>query len=99
MNSTLKQLRFLRRSAMIESCTLLVLVCVAVPLKHLGGYGGMVSVMGPVHGAAFIYYLWSIARVAPEIGLTRAEVGILLAGAILPLGAWWSMRVIAGRDA
>jgi len=96
MTSTLKQLR---ASAYLESATLLILVGVAVPLKHIGGYSAMVSVMGPVHGIAFVGYLWSISRAIPELGLRRAEVGKLLLAALLPLGCLWSLRVIARREA
>lgn len=95
----LTPLRLLRRSALIEGATLLILVCVAVPLKHLGGYSGLVSVMGPLHGIAFMYYMWAISSVAPEAGLTRADFGRLLVGAVVPFGAWWSVRWMSARIA
>ena len=45
-------LRNLQYLSLLEATTLVVLVCVAVPLKHLAGYPVAVSIMGPVHGIA-----------------------------------------------
>jgi integral membrane protein len=47
-------IRKLRIAGLIEGTTLLVLLLIAVPLKHIGGIPQFVSVMGPLHGAAFI---------------------------------------------
>lgn len=58
-------LRRLRRLSWIEGATLLLLVGVAVPLKRLAGWPDGVTLLGPVHGAAFLLYtglvLWTPA--------------------------------------
>lgn len=47
----------LQYAAIAEGLTLIVLVFVAVPLKHLAGLPIATSIMGPLHGAMFLIYL------------------------------------------
>ncbi|MEY4733742.1 MAG: hypothetical protein RLZZ464_1808, partial [Pseudomonadota bacterium] len=49
-------LRTLRWASWAEGATLLLLMLVAVPLKRLADWPLGVSVMGPIHGAAFVVY-------------------------------------------
>lgn len=44
----------LRIAGLFEGTTLLFLLLIAVPLKHLAGYPEIVSAAGPVHGLAFV---------------------------------------------
>lgn len=78
----------LRRFSWLEGMTLLLLVLVAVPLKRLAGLPAAVSVMGPIHGAAFIAYvvtvLWTVRR-APWRG---SDAALLILVAFVPFGAW-----------
>src|SRR5262245_39185516 len=52
----LSQLRRLEIASVAEATTLLLLLGLAVPLKHLGGWSMGVHVAGPVHGLAFLAY-------------------------------------------
>jgi hypothetical protein len=45
---SLQQLRWLSR---VEGASLLLLICVAMPLKYLGGWPLGVRVLGSLHGA------------------------------------------------
>lgn len=107
MESQLRQLRRLRHAALAEGLTLLFLLGVAVPLKYVAGQPLVVSVMGPLHGMAFLYYLWTIsATAAVADDWRRAELALLVVGAMFPFGAWFSIRLIrrkadaiAGRGA
>lgn len=54
------RLRRLERISFVEATTLLLLVGVAVPLEHLGGFPNAVHLMGPVHGLAFVAYAWTV---------------------------------------
>jgi integral membrane protein len=47
-------IRRLRLACCVEASTLLILILVAVPLKHAFGYAIATRIMGPVHGAAFV---------------------------------------------
>jgi integral membrane protein len=93
-STIIRRLRFL---AMLEAITLVVLSFVAVPLKHLAASPLAVSVMGPIHGLAFLLYVWTVANAASG-GLLRApEVGRLLAAAMVPFGGFFSVRWIAHK--
>ena len=99
MESRIKQMRRLRHAALAEGATLLVLLGVAVPLKHIAGQAGLVAVLGPLHGMAFLYYLWSISNTVAGDDWTRAEVWQLLGCAMLPFGAWFSIGLIRRKAA
>jgi len=57
-----RQFRGLEIASVLEATTLVVLVCIAVPLKHVLGVATAVKVMGPVHGLAFIFYIWVVIQ-------------------------------------
>lgn len=100
MAPRLKQLRRLRHAALGEGTTLLILLGIAVPLKYIAGQALAVKVMGPLHGMAFLYYLSTISdTVVGEDDWTRAELWKLLACAMLPFGAWYSVGVIRRKAA
>lgn len=87
MNTTIVRLRQLRRASLAEGATLLLLVGLAVPLKRLAGFPEAVSVLGPIHGAAFLIYVAMVLR-ARQKGLWSAtETGQLLVAAFIPFGA------------
>ncbi|WP_414445616.1 DUF3817 domain-containing protein [Burkholderia sp. 22PA0106] len=52
----------MRFVSLVEGATLLLLVCVAVPLKHLAAFPPATRLMGPVHGVAFVLYTWMLRR-------------------------------------
>ena len=49
-------LRVLRIASVIEGATLLLLFLVAMPLKYVADTPLAVSIVGPIHGAAFLIY-------------------------------------------
>jgi integral membrane protein len=62
VNDELFHLRRLRMASFLEGSTLLVLLLIAVPLKHAGGWATGVQVMGPLHGFAFLAYAWLVLQ-------------------------------------
>lgn len=78
--------RWLRLLAVAEAMTLLLLVCVAVPLKRIWGLPEFVSVMGPVHGFAFISFAWVVAQHLGQGTISRNIAIRLLIGACIPFG-------------
>ncbi|WP_308916473.1 DUF3817 domain-containing protein [Jannaschia sp. LMIT008] len=82
----------LMRAAVLEAWTLLSLFAVAMPLKHVFGVPEAVSLVGPIHGLAFMVFLWFVVRSWAEglidwIGALR-----LFAGAFVPLGGFFNER-------
>ena len=78
--------RRLRLASDAEGVTLLLLLFLAVPLKRLASIPEAVTVMGPVHGAAFVLYSLMVLWQARVGYLTLRETLILLGAAVVPLG-------------
>lgn len=82
----------LMRAAVFEALTLLALFCVAMPLKYWAGTPQAVSIIGPVHGLAFMVFLWFVIRSWAE-GLINGFGALrLFIGAFIPLGGFINER-------
>lgn len=93
----------LKTASVLEAATLAALVLVAVPLKHLGGFGLATSVMGPIHGVAFLFYLWALMQSATEGGWRAGEVVRMILVACIPLAGflnqpWLNRKIRAARS-
>lgn len=84
-------LRGLRIASLVEGLTLLALVAVAVPLKHLAGWPHGVTWMGPLHGLAFLAYAWMAVEAVSAGGWRRAEALRLFGSALVPGGAFFNI--------
>lgn len=90
-------LRNLRLASVLEALTLLVLVFIAVPLRHLGGWRLATAIMGPIHGAAFLGFVWTLNQ-ASEAGLvSRREGRLFLLAALAPFGGFLNEKVLRGK--
>nr|WP_321270471.1 DUF3817 domain-containing protein [Alcaligenes faecalis] len=81
-------LRWLKIASGIEATTLLLLLCIAVPLKHLANWPLGVRVMGPVHGLAFITYIWMAVQVVTYAHWRRFDLARLVFLALIPFGGY-----------
>lgn len=90
-------LQRLRIVALIEGATLLFLVGIAVPLKHLMGFPAVVSVAGPVHGLVFMFYLWMVVTTAASERWSRRDIALAVALAMLPFGAFCNAAFLQRR--
>jgi integral membrane protein len=95
----LSQLRRMRTVSLIEGSTLLLLILVAVPLKHVAGLPVATRIMGPVHGLAFLAYGWMLVRTVAGGGWSRADIVRLSIAALIPFGAFINERALARRQA
>lgn len=94
-----RQMLRMRTACLVEGGTLLLLLFVAVPLKHLAGFPDAVKAMGPIHGLAFLTYVWMLIRMVSAGGWSRGETIKLLVAAIVPFGALLSARTLTRRAA
>lgn len=78
----------LRKIAIVEGTTLILLVLIAVPLKRLWGYPEAVQIMGPIHGAAFLVYIAALSYYLNQQMLTTKQWGIGLLAAFIPFGSY-----------
>jgi integral membrane protein len=56
----------LRVIAFLEGISLIILVFVGVPMKYYFGNHSVVTVLGPIHGALFILYVFNALHVGLE---------------------------------
>lgn len=90
-----RQLQRFELASLVEGTTLLLLVGVAVPLKHLAGWSAGVSVLGPVHGAVFLAYIWiAVQTVASGEGWRPIEIARLIGAALVPFGGYANIPLI-----
>ena len=80
------------RAAIAEALTLLALFCFAMPLKHIFEIPLAVSVIGPVHGLAFMVFLWFVVRSWAERLIDGKGAFRLLIGAFIPLSGFINER-------
>jgi integral membrane protein len=95
----LSQLRWMRAVSLVEGSTLLLLVLIAVPLKHVADLPIATRIMGPIHGLAFLTYGWMLVRTVAGGGWSRADIVRLSIAALIPFGAFVNERALARRQA
>lgn len=81
-----------RAVAYFEAATYLVLLS-AVFVKRVLDGGDAVSVLGPIHGVAFIVYVILALKVRPSQGWTLGRTLLVILASALPLGGFF-----VGRD-
>lgn len=91
-------LRRLRVIGLLEGISYLVLLGIAMPLKHYAGLPEMVRVVGSAHGGLFILFLLCVAEVTIRRPWWSLKFwAIALVAALLPLGTFvfdaWLKRV------
>lgn len=97
-NEEVEQVRRLRFASLIEATTLIALVMIAVPLKHVFGYADATRIMGPVHGAAFVGYIWFVISSVSGGGWSRREVARLVVAAFIPFGGFFNAGFLRRRE-
>lgn len=93
-----RDLRQLRLASIFEGMTLLALLGIAVPLKHITGLPQAVSLAGPVHGFAFLAYLWVVMNVGSGANWKAGEFARVLAAAVVPFGFLSTLHFIRQRQ-
>ncbi len=95
------RLNLLEVASLTEAATLLLLVFVAMPLKHLASLPKIVEVMGPLHGIAFAFYAWTLIEAVAAGGWSRSDVVRLALAALVPFGGFanlgWLHRRLHGH--
>ncbi|WP_052214976.1 DUF3817 domain-containing protein [Belnapia sp. F-4-1] len=95
----LRQLRRLRLAALAEGMTLVVLVLVAMPAKHLLGLPAVTKAIGPIHGLAFVAYAWMLLATVSGGSWRRGEILRLTIAAFVPFGTFLSAGLLRRKEA
>ena len=87
LDSNIGRLRLL---ALLEGLSLLVLVFVSVPLKHLFGISELSTVLGPIHGILFLLFVFNTISVGTEYDwkFKQTTWKVLLA-CLVPFGTFY----------
>jgi integral membrane protein len=90
-----KSINYLRILGYLEGTSLLLLVFIAVPLKHLYDDPMLVKIIGPVHGMLFTLYVINAISVAVEHRWSFKNITwkVLLA-CLIPFGTFYIDRTI-----
>jgi len=101
-----KGLKALRLCSILEATTLVVLLFVAVPLKHLVHLSVAVTIMGPLHGLAFLAYVWAVFDTTSNMRWKAHEIARLVLAGFVPFAGFSTGRYLdkvrptfAGRNA
>lgn len=79
-----RQIRRLEIASLLEATTLVTLVLIAVPLKHIVGWPIPVRFMGPIHGIAFLFYFWTILQTVTGGEWRSRDIARLVVVALIP---------------
>ena len=92
-----RQLRRLELASWLEATTLIALVGIAVPLKHLAAIPTATTIVGPIHGLAFLFYGWTVIQTVGGGGWRPAAVLRLVGVAFVPFGGFLNLRWLRRR--
>ncbi|MBX3227805.1 MAG: DUF3817 domain-containing protein [Labilithrix sp.] len=79
-------MKTLRLVSLLEGISLLVLVGIAMPLKHVWHMPLAVRICGMIHGVLFLALVSALVRTQSERGWPLSRVARLIALALLPFG-------------
>ena len=84
------EIRFLRWITLLEGVSLILLVCIAVPIKYLGDDPSLVKILGPIHGALFIAFCYSAWTIGNKLNWNwRNMMPKLLLASFIPFGTFY----------
>ncbi|MEI9921085.1 MAG: DUF3817 domain-containing protein [Bacteroidota bacterium] len=95
MNFVKEPLGRLRLLAFLEGTSLLLLVFVAVPIKHIAGDPTLVKAIGPIHGALFVLFVLQTIMLSVEDNWSfQQRTWKVLLACLLPGGTFYIDRKI-----
>jgi integral membrane protein len=75
-----------------EAVSLLVLLCVAMPVKYILGYPLGVRIIGGLHGVLFLCYVGAALSLAQEDEWGWGKLMRCFVASCLPFGTFWFER-------
>lgn len=76
----------LRAVGLLEACSFLILVGVAMPLKYLAGQPSAVKVVGWIHGVLFLIFCGALLRTIVVARWPLSRAALIFVAALLPFG-------------
>lgn len=81
-----KTISFLRRIALLEGGSFLLLLGIAMPLKYWAGMPLAVKWVGLLHGALFVIFCYALLQVMLRTQWTLARCALVFVASIFPFG-------------
>ncbi len=81
----LGSLQALRVFALVEAVSYLLLLGIAVPLKHWWNMPMPVRIIGMAHGVLFLLVIWLAIRACFERGWPVRRIAVMLVASIVPV--------------
>lgn len=92
-------LHALRRLAIVEGISTLVLFGIAMPLKYFAGMPLAVRIVGSLHGALFVALVLMLLLAIRKVPISLAMAAAGIAAAVVPGGPFLLDRHLAKLDA
>jgi len=80
----------LRLVGFVEGVSFLLLLFIAMPLKYIWGMPLAVRVIGSIHGALFLLFIYYIIQASTEKNWSRREVLLALLSSVIPFGTFYA---------
>ena len=77
---------FLRRIALIEGLSFLVLLGIAMPLKYVAGKPEAVKIVGWIHGVLFVIFCWALLQTMLNRNWSFKRAAAVFIASLLPFG-------------
>lgn len=85
--------------AWLEGLSFLLLLCVAMPLKYLAGVPAATSIVGLLHGLAFLAYVVVVIDLYSTERWPARSLATALVAAVVPAGTFLFVRKVRTTDA
>jgi integral membrane protein len=87
-----------RLTAYVEAVTYLALLAAVVLYRVLDG-PDFVSVLGPIHGVAFLVYFGLVMAIREDQGWGLWRTVLVILASAVPFGGFWAARHLDEREA
>ena len=75
--------------AFLEGISYLLLLFIAVPIKHLNGDPQYVKLLGLPHGLLFVAYIFLSILLKPDFKWSKKDFIIVLVASVIPFGTFY----------
>jgi len=89
--SELKKFLFINK---IEGLSYIILLFVAMPLKYYFGYPLATKIMGSIHGALFVIFIYRLLKAKKAINFSKKETIIYFILSLIPFGSFYTDRLL-----
>ena len=74
---------------MLEGISLILLVCVGVPMKYFMASPELVKILGPIHGGLFLIFVLAAIIATIEYGWKFKTAALVMLSSLVPFGCFY----------